>query len=59
MLETLKSRRDRAKLKWWYKLPEDRFPKQLFSQEWDQKPCRGRRRKTWGRVIDDLFLRAE
>ena len=40
-LETLKSRRDRAKLKWWYKLatmPEDRFPKQLFSQEWDQKP---------------------
>ena len=38
-LETLKSRRDTAKLKWWYKLatmPEDRFPKQLFSQEWDQ-----------------------
>ena len=29
-LETLKSQRDRAKLKWWYKLatmPEDRFPK--------------------------------
>ena len=29
-IETLKSRRDRAKLKWWYKLatmPEDRFPK--------------------------------
>ena len=50
-LETLKSRRDRAKLKWWYKLatmPEDRFPKQLFSQEWDQKPRRGiyRQRKT-------------
>ena len=37
-LETLKSRRDRAKLKWWYKLaamPEDRFPKQLFSQGWN------------------------
>ena len=37
-LETLKSRRDRANLKWWYKLatmPEDRFPKQLFSQERD------------------------
>ena len=35
-LETLKSRRDRAK---WYKLatmPEDRFHKQLFSQEWDK-----------------------
>ena len=39
-LEILKSRRDRAKLKWWYKLatmPEDRFPKQLFSQEWNIK----------------------
>ena len=58
-IETLKSRRDRAKLKWWYKLatmPEDRFPKQLFSQEWDQKPRRGRQKKTWGRVIDDLFV---
>ena len=29
-LDTLQSRRDRAKLKWWYKLatlPEDRYPK--------------------------------
>ena len=46
-LETLKNRRDRAKLKCWYKLatmPEDRFPKQLFSQEWDKKPRRGRQR---------------
>ena len=44
---------------WWYKLSdnaEDRFPKQLFSQEWDQKLRRGRQRKTWGRVIDDLFV---
>ena len=35
-LETLKSRRDKAKLKWLYKLatmPQDRYPKQLFSQE--------------------------
>ena len=35
-LETLKSRRDKAKLKQWYKLatlPKDRYPKQLFSQE--------------------------
>ena len=33
---TLQSRRDIAKLKWWYKLaalPEDRYPKQLFNQE--------------------------
>ena len=55
-LETLKSRRDRAKLKWWYKIatiPEDRLPKQLFSQEWNIKLHRGRQKKTWGRVIDD------
>ena len=48
-LETLKSRRDKAKLKWWYKLatmPQG-YPKQLF---------RGRQRKTWGKVIDDIFL---
>ena len=35
-LDTLQSHRDRAKLKWWYKLatlPEDRYPKQLFNQE--------------------------
>ena len=58
-LETLKSQRARAKLKWWYKLatmPEDTFPKQLFSQEWDKKTHRGRQRKTRGRVIDDLFV---
>ena len=37
-LETQKSRRDR---KWWYKIatmPEDRLPKQLFSQECNIKP---------------------
>ena len=37
-------------------MSEDRFPKQLFSQKWDKKPRRGRQRKTWGRVIDDLFV---
>ena len=33
-IDTLRSRRDKAKLKWWYKLasmPENRYPKQLFS----------------------------
>ena len=29
-------------------MPEDRYFKQ---QEWNVKPCRGRLRKTWGRVI--------
>ena len=57
-LDTLQSRRDRAKLKWWYKLatlPEDRYPKQLFNQEWNIKPRRGRQRKVWSRMVDDLF----
>ena len=57
-LDTLQSRRDRAKLKWWYKiatLPEDRYPKQLFNQEWNTKPRRGRQRKVWSRIVDDLF----
>ena len=43
-IDTLRSHRDKAKLKWWYKLastPEDRYPKQLFSQEWNIKPRRG------------------
>ena len=57
-LETLKSRRDRAKLKWWYKvcrLPDNRYPKQLLSQECEIKPRKGRQRKTWSRTIDDIF----
>ena len=57
-LDTLQSRKDRAKLKWWYKLatlPEDRYPKQLFNQEWNIKPRRGRQRKVWSRMVDDLF----
>ena len=37
-------------------MPEDRFPKQLFSQEWEKKTRRGRQRKAWGRVIADLFV---
>ena len=57
-LDTLQSCRDRAKLKWWYKLatlPEDKYPKQLFNQEWNVKPHRGRQRKVWSRMVDDLF----
>ena len=55
-LETL---RDRAKLKWWYKvcrLPDNRYPKQLLSQEWEIQPHKGsRQRKIWSRPIDDIF----
>ena len=44
-LRNFKSRRDRAKLKWWYKvcrLLDNRYPKQLLSQEWEIKPCKVR-----------------
>ena len=30
--------------------------KQLFSQEWNVKPHRGRQRKTWGKGVHDIFL---
>ena len=36
-------------------MPEDRYPRQLFRQKWNIKARRGRQRKTWGRVVDDLF----
>ena len=60
-IDTLQSRRDKAKLKWWYKLvtmPEDRYPKKLFSQDWNIKPHRGRQRKVWSRINNDprIFL---
>ena len=32
-------------------MPQDKYTKQLFSQEWNVKPHRGRQRKTWGKVI--------
>ena len=57
-LDTLQSHSDRAKLKCWYKLatlPEDKYPKQLFNQEWNIKPRRGRQRKVWSRMVDHLF----
>ena len=47
-LETLQGRRDKAKLKWWYKFAnmcDDRYPWQLFDQDWVFKPRRGRQRK--------------
>ena len=47
-IDTLQGRRDKAKLKWWYKLvtmPKDRYPKKVFSQDWNIKPHRSRQRK--------------
>ena len=37
----------------WSTLPDDRYPKQLFNQEWNIKPRR--QRKVWSRMVDDLF----
>ena len=57
-LESLQGRRDKAKLKWWYKLAcmeGNRYPQKLFRQVWNIKPRRGRQRKSWSRVVDDLF----
>ena len=42
-------------LKLWYKLAsmsEDRYPRRVFSQDWDAKPRRGRQ---WSRLVDNLF----
>ena len=54
-LDTLQGRRDKNKLKWLAALPGNRYPKELFNQEWNFKPRRGRQRKCWSKVIDDLF----
>ena len=57
-LDSLSSRRDRGKLKWWHKLctmEGDRYPRQLFDQVWEVKPRRGTQRKMWGKRVDDIF----
>ena len=57
-VDTLQGRRDRNKLKLWCKLaamPGNRYPKKLFNQEWAFNPRRGRQRKCWSRVVNDLF----
>ena len=43
----------------WYKvnnLVAERHPKLLLDSEWEVKPCRGRQRKTWRKVISELLL---
>ena len=32
-------------------MSEGRYPKKLFSQDWNIKPHRGRQRKVWSRII--------
>ena len=57
-LETLQSRRYKAKLKW-YKLAnmlDNRYLRQLFDHDWAFKPHRGKQRKAWDRIVNDLFV---
>ena len=57
-LDSLQGRRDKAKLKWWCKvatMPEHRYSRELFVQEWNVKPRRGRQRKYWCKVVDNLY----
>ena len=36
-------------------MTEHRYSKKLFVQEWNVKPRRGRQRKYWCKVVDNLF----
>ena len=57
-LDTLQSRRDRAKLKWWYKLAtlhEDRTQSSCLIRSGILNHVRGGQRKVWSRMVDDLF----
>ena len=57
-LDSLQGRRDKAKLKWWYKvatMPERRYSRKPCVQEWNVSPRRGRQRKYWCKVVDNLF----
>ena len=36
-------------------MSEDRYPRREFSQDWDAKPRKGRQRKVWSRLVDNLF----
>ena len=43
----------------WYKvnnLNAERYPRLLLDSEWEVKPCRGRQRNTWRKVISELLL---
>ena len=58
-LDSLQGRRDKAKLKWWYKLatmPEHRYSRKFFVQEWNVKPRRGRQRSIGVRLSTICFL---
>ena len=63
-IDTLQGRRDKATLRWCFIswllcLRIGIYPKKLFSQDWNIKPHRGRQRKVWSRIINNLFVSLE
>ena len=55
-LDSLQGRRDKATLKWWYKVLEHRYSRKLFVQEWNVKPRRGRQGSIGVRLSTICFL---
>ena len=58
-LDSLQGRRDKAKLKWWYKvatMPEHQYSRKLFVQEWNVKPRRGGKGSIGVRLSTICFL---
>ena len=59
-LGSLQGHRDKAKLKWWYKLAvmeDDRYPHKLSRQNWNIKPHRGHHRKSWSSFHHYVLIR--
>ena len=54
-LDSLQRRRAKAKLNKVATMPEHRYSRKLFVQEWNFKPRRGWQRKYWCKVVDNLF----
>ena len=40
-------------------MSDDRYPRKLFSQEWNIKPRRGRQRKSWSKIVHDILVSLE
>ena len=54
-LDSLQGRRDKAKVEMVATMPEHRYSRKRFVQEWNVKPRRDRQRKYWCKVVDNLF----
>ena len=50
--------RYKARSKWWYSMSDNRYPRKLLRQEWNVKPCRGGRRKSWRKTFCIVRLKS-